>query len=1337
MKKILILFVAFFLTGFIFGQPWKENLPKDKLEAGTLTFRDFQKAFNDYWPPFNVVRGSYMKDGVKTKANGWKQFKRWEWYWQNRVDKSTGAFPHTSAYEEFIKTNSTTYSPKSASGAWSSLGPYSSAGGYAGLGRVNCVACIPGDNNTIYIGSPSGGIWRTTDAGGTWTPLGDYNPVLGVSDIVAYRPGSGPDVLYIATGDRDGGSMWSLGGGQYNDNNSVGILKSTDGGSSWSTTGLTFTASQQRTVNRLLILPGDNNTLYAATSAGLYKTTDGGTTWNQIVTTVFIDMEFKPGTPSVMYASNKNGDVYLSTNGGTTWLKTLSTTDYRTEIAVTPADPTVVYAVIANSSGGLATIYKSANSGSSYTSVFSGATTNILNGDCNSTTAGGQGSYDLCIAADPTNANVVYIGGVNTWKSTTGGISWSICTAWTSGLGCGVPEVHADKHCLVFQNGTSVLLEGNDGGLYKTTNGGTSYSYIGSGVATSQIYKIGLSQTAGNEYMSGLQDNGTKECTSGNWQDVIGGDGFECVIDYTNVNNRYGEYVNGDIKRSTDHGTTWTNISTGLTGSGAWCTPFALDPAVNTTIYVGYQDVFKSINQGTTWTKLSNWGGDALQSLTVAPSNSNYIYAATLSILYGTTNGGSTWLDITGTLPVASCNITYVSVKNDDPNTIWVSLGEYNATKVFQTTNGGATWNDISAGLPSIPVMCVIQNKLKSPVIELYAGTDVGVYVKNGSSPWTLFSTGLPNVVVAELEIFYGNGLAPDKLRAGTFGRGLWESDLLETGILNPTSIKGNAVNTNEIDLTWTKNTGNNPVMLAYSTSPTFGSPVNGTTYNAGASIPGGGTVIYNGTGTAFNQTSLTGSTTYYYKIWSYDGTNQYSSGAITSATTFCTLIATFPWSEGFEHAGVLPTCWTQENVSGTNPWEMKTAGTNSHPAAAHTGTYLARCRTLTVNAGYITRFVSPPINLSPIQNPVLQFWHTQEYWAGQDELRVYYKTSTSGSWNLLATYTASIASWTQETIVLPNPTATYYLAFEGKVNAGYGICIDDVSILQSTPFVSTTAVTSVTTSTASSGGNVTAQGITSVTARGVCWSAAGVPTIGDSHTTDGSGTGVFPSSVTGLTPATTYNLRAYASNSYGTSYGSNVQFTTLAHTLNITLFLEGLYSGSSQMTAAKDESGPHFGSGIADKISIDLHDGSNYSTIVYSISNVTLNTNGTAIVTIPPAYTGNYYITIRHRNSIETTTAGPVSFSPGTVTYLFDAPGKAYGSNLQLMQDGKYALYSGDVNQDNIIDGGDMSGVDNLSAAFTSGYLPEDVNGDGLVDGSDLSIVDNNASAFIGISTP
>ncbi len=1049
MKKIIAaLLLSLVITTSLVAQDWLKNLPQDKVQTGNLTFFDYQKAFYDYWNDSTRIMENKEYEGEGEEGyegTGYEQFKRWEWYWEVRVDPLTGEFPKTSAYEEFQKyLKNNPGSSKSTAGNWTSVGPTSSPGGYAGLGRINCVAFHPSDNNVIYAGAASGGLWKTNNGGASWTILSDAWPVQGCTDICIVS--GTPNTIYAATGDREN-TMWHFGGGQNHDNNSVGVWVSTDAGASWGSTGLSFIPSQKIAINRLLIDPTNSNILYAATTNGVYKTTDAGANWSQIYATQFSDMEFQPGTPTTIYGSSMAGDIYRTINSGSTWTATLTTTFGRVEMAVTPANPNIVYAVMQDLPSPVdeSPVYKSTDGGASFFRIFNSSTISLFGYQCDGSDIGNsQASYDLCIAADPNNANIVIVGGINVWKSTDGGVNWNIATHWSSTCSSTVTIVHADQHYLAYQPISNHLFLGNDGGLYKSANNGTSWSYIGSGLVTTQIYRIGVAQSTSNEFMLGAQDNGTKAFLSGSWKDVIGGDGGYCFIDYSNQNYLFGEYVLGDISRSLDHGVTWTHISSGLSGSAAFISPFVIDPNVHTTIYVGYQDVWKSTDQGDSWTKISNWAGSTLRHIAVAPSNSQTIYATTQSILYRTTDGGTTWSNITGTLPVGSSLITYFSVKNDDPNTVWVSMGNYTANRIYQTTDGGATWTSISAGLPSVPVMCVIQNKQNTSRVDLYAATDVGVYVKAGTADWQLFSSGLPTTLANELDIYYDANPGNSKIYAGTYGRGLWRSDLYESGVLNPTNVEAIAGNDTQIDLSWALASGNN-VLLAFNTTSTFGTPVDGTAYTT--TIPGGGTVLYNGSNSTYSHTSLNPNTTYYYKIWSYDGSINYSSGITANTSTFCTLITSFPWIEGFENGGAIPNCWTQEYVSGSNNWEMQVEGTNHHPANAHTGTYLARNRTTSVNAGYISKFVSPAIDLTQISDPFLSFWHTQDFWASQDELRVYYKTSVGGAWNLLATYTNSIASWTRESILLPNATSAYFIAFESTVNAGYGVCIDDIMV--------------------------------------------------------------------------------------------------------------------------------------------------------------------------------------------------------------------------------------------------------------------------------------------------
>ncbi len=819
------------------SQTWTKNLPHEKIDTReALTFYEIQKAFNDYWEPLNVDKGYYVENGISRKATGWKQFKRWEWFWENRVDPVTGEFPKISA-AEIRQQLKRTGGSRNADGNWLGMGPSTTPGGYAGIGRLNCIAFVDGDPLIFYVGSPSGGLWKTTNGGDTWEVLTDDNDVLGVSDILVY-PGTSTssDTVYIATGDRDGGSLNSLGGDQTRDNNSIGVLKSTDGGITWAATALAGSPDDKKTVNRLLKHPADSDSIYAAGTDGVFLTTDGGGSWPLLSGIAeFIDMEFKPMDPGILYGSTRAGKVYKSDDKGVSWdLKLDVTNAKRVELAVSEDEPGWVYAVVVGTSSGLESIHKSEDDGETWVEVYDGTTSghNLLGSKCDGTSTGGQGKYDLCIASDPLDADIVYVGGINTWKSVDGGSSWSIVNMWKPD-DCGAPVVHADKHNLVFQPGTGDLFECNDGGLYKTSTGGSTWDHLGSGLVISQLYRLGVSQSTSNNVIAGLQDNGTKSMLSGTWEDVIGGDGMECFIDYTDDDIQYGEYIYGTLYRTTDGWSTSTSITTGLTGFGAWVTPFSIDPLTHETIYCARDTVWKSTDKGTSWAKISAFDADGtFRSFAVAPSDPDTMYVATKTKMWATYDGGTTWAEKTGSLPVGSSNITYISVNSDFADTLWVAMGEYNTHGVYQSTDAGATWASISSGLPEIPVMCVIQNRQNTSEIELYAATDVGVYVKVGSADWELYSGGLPNVVVTEIEIYYDDATPNrSRIRAATYGRGLWESELYSTA--GPPTADFDADETTPlIDSTvvFTDISNNDPTSWAWTFTPSTVTYLNSTT---------------------------------------------------------------------------------------------------------------------------------------------------------------------------------------------------------------------------------------------------------------------------------------------------------------------------------------------------------------------------------------------------------------------------------------------------------------------------------------------------------------------------
>jgi photosystem II stability/assembly factor-like uncharacterized protein len=397
---------------------------------------------------------------------------------------------------------------------------------------------------------------------------------------------------------------------------------------------------------------------------------------------------------------------------------------------------------------------------------------NILGGAPDGSGTGGQAWYDLSIAVSPSNANEVYVGGINIWKSTNGGSTWTLNAYWYYPEPA-YPYVHADIHSLDFFGST--LWAGSDGGIFKTTNGGSTWTDLSAGLQTTQFYRIGGYPARHDLVYGGSQDNGTNRYDAGSWTHVLGADGMECLVDYSNANIVYACIQNGGLRKSTNGGNNFSSIVNNISEAGAWVTPYVIHPTTPQTLFAGFVNVWKTVNSGSSWSTISSFSGSNLRSLAIAQSNSNYLYAATYTTIYKTTNGGTSWTNISTGLPTGSAAITYIAVSNTDPNKVWVTFSGYSSgNKVFASTDGGNSWTNYSGTLPNLPANCIVY-ETGSSNDAVYVGTDVGVYYRNSTlSDWQPFNTGLPNVIVDEMEIHAGT----KKVRAGTYGRGLWESPL-------------------------------------------------------------------------------------------------------------------------------------------------------------------------------------------------------------------------------------------------------------------------------------------------------------------------------------------------------------------------------------------------------------------------------------------------------------------------------------------------------------------------------------------------------------------------------
>ncbi len=753
--------------------------------------------FGFQWFFPQAVLSQAEKPGIKALRSPDRHAQQYEWSTQTRpnLDGTNPTLARLDAYmqkQAFAKLSGDTSS-------WHPIGPWpASMGSYGTVsGRVTTLAIDPQHPDTIYIGAADGGVWKTLDGGVHWNPLTDDQPTLACGAL-AIDPVN-TDVIYWGTGEQNGcGSLCYSG---------IGILKSSDGGTTWAMTGLQRTGSATYTI---VIHPTATNTVFAAMDNGVYRSTDGGAGWSTVLTGRATDLILNPDTAATMYAAIAGTGLYKSTDGGSSWV--LKPTGLppagqigRMTLALCAAQPATVYSRIFGSHPTVSgsdtnRVYRSTDAGETWNIVAapiswspklrgtngSGAGYSLLGVNERNDPEGGdeepggaQGWYNNYIAVDPTDPNIVYVGGIDLWRTTNGGANWSNLSRGYQG-----GPVHVDQHAFGFDpsNPNSIVV-GNDGGVYRSTNRGTTWSNLNGDLNTIQFYSIAVDPGSASVTYGGTQDNGTQRRMGGTlWGDVTGGDGGFVNVDYTNSNYVYGEYQNGFHLRSMDGGYSFSTIMNGIGEQGNWMTPVEMDPNTPATLYTGTTKFYKTMDRGSNWTALGtavdlNPSPSKISAIGIGKSNSQLIYAGLGGHgVYRSFNGGAKWTNVTNGLP--GLWVSKILVHPDSSNIVYVTFSGYGAAHVFKSTNSGGAWASISSNLPNIPVNVIV----KDPVDDstLYVGTDVGVYVsRSEGASWAPFVNGLPNVAVNDME-FTQTGA----LRAATGGRGMWEYSLPNVAVV-------------------------------------------------------------------------------------------------------------------------------------------------------------------------------------------------------------------------------------------------------------------------------------------------------------------------------------------------------------------------------------------------------------------------------------------------------------------------------------------------------------------------------------------------------------------------
>ncbi|TKJ37938.1 hypothetical protein CEE37_13315 [candidate division LCP-89 bacterium B3_LCP] len=676
--------------------------------------------------------------------------------------------------------------PQTDDVVWEEAGPNNIGG------RVTALGIHPSNPDVIYAGAADGGVLKSIDGGSSWFPVFDETGTMSIGAIT--MDPNDPNTIWVGTGEANAA------GDNYPGD---GIYRSINGGASWDHMGL----DDSYHIGRIAIDPSNSQKIFAAACGaqfgtnperGVYRTENGGATWERVLyltdSTAAIDVVINPQTPQIVYAAmwerirhpdsrsvgGITSGIWRSSDGGDNW--TLLTNGLppsapdvgRIGITICNSQPNVLYALYADHPGYQMGIWKTTDGGNSW-----------------SQTSGSPGSYLYSsfgwyfgnIYVDPVNPDKVFALGIYLYRTTNGGNSWSSVNGF----------MHVDHHALwINPDNPNLIYDGNDGGVYYSTSGGSSNSWIKSyDLHISQFYAMEIDYLNPYRLYGGTQDNGTLRTWTGaldDWEMIYGGDGFYCVVDYTNSNTIFAEYQWGEMAKSTNGGNSFYSCLNGVTGSDRrnWNTPFAMDPVNHNVLYYGTYRVYKTTNLADNWTVVSSdltdgpSGGtltwNTITTIAVAPTDNQVVYVGTDDgNVWVSQNGGGDWTSISSGLPDRW--VTRVAASPQDESIVYVTISGYRFNEylphVFRSTNFGSDWQDISGNLPEAPVN-VISEDPQNPQ-RLFIGTDMGVfYTEDLGTNWQPMGTDLPLCSVNDMKIHNPTRT----LVAGTHGRSMYETSL-------------------------------------------------------------------------------------------------------------------------------------------------------------------------------------------------------------------------------------------------------------------------------------------------------------------------------------------------------------------------------------------------------------------------------------------------------------------------------------------------------------------------------------------------------------------------------
>jgi xyloglucan-specific exo-beta-1,4-glucanase len=810
-KNSLVMLIMLFSIG-LFAQQNRFNYRLEATKTGASLY-----AINDI---MNQEIKSYDMTILENKKHV-KQYYRWKHYWNQKINLD-GTFPHenlaffnTGILNEdgSIKKEQPKNNNKSilSTQAWVNINPSTNPApngysNYPQLGRLNTFLRLEGmveALDVLFVGAPNGGIWKSTNGGFTWTPKSDFLASIGISDIKTSPTTTASNYttkpIYAATGDYDGGNT-----------KSIGVIKSIDGGETWTSTGLTFGLSANEVTGDLLVI--DDNTIIVGTKNTIRKSIDGGTTW----TIVYGDeTSVNPWRYARFQKNGTNlicvdlfGGIHKSLDNGDNWSS-----------AVANGSSQNKHATYLSTTGNF--YVQSQNGQIKQFNFDTNALTNLgtIPAEYNP-----QGGYNMAFMVEGAK---IFMGEFNGGHSLNSGANWYRSL---NGYHNGTPEadgtyVHSDHHRMGFigQHTNNRIWSVNDGGLnyinYNaiTTNTKPTDVYKSNGVIVTQSYSIAIANndSNSNNIMLSNQDNDHYSRTNGSWIAVAGGDGIQSAINYNDTNIRYASGQEGKISMTTtgwvgQYGGNGTEVQIPVNANpggnpDGFYFPLEMHKTNPNLLYAGGSDGLKRItyNPATPSLTLENIAGTMNFINTIATHANNLLVCNQNSIKKSMDNSnGQNWTSVTN--PSGVTAISSLDFKDTDVNILYCTSKGYNTgNKIFKSINGGTSWTNISGTFPDIAIKKILLKKTATAEI-LFVATELGVYYKYDTQEWTKLGSGLPNVDVRDMEINY----VTDKLLIATYGRGSWEIN-----VANSTLGVSDEVTLNDIDFVIYPNPVTNDVL--------------------------------------------------------------------------------------------------------------------------------------------------------------------------------------------------------------------------------------------------------------------------------------------------------------------------------------------------------------------------------------------------------------------------------------------------------------------------------------------------------------------------------------------